>query len=196
MVAPGQPPGRCATSVGIQGPEARAPVFWKLITNLAVLTHADAVQNFEWYALRWKIETFFWTLKTGCRIEDATLGNGRSPEQLHRLFCVVAFRVSWAKMLSRETRRALPACAFTNAERGVLERSTPERKRKLPRDLDFCVRAVARRGGYLDRTSDAPQGRTVMWRGRSRLADLVEGARIAEATLPRELWAIASATAR
>ncbi|WP_272849136.1 IS4 family transposase [Paracoccus alcaliphilus] len=41
-------------------------------------------------------------------------------------------------------------------------------------------RAYARLGGYLDRTSDAPPGTTVIWRGLSRLADLVEGARIAE----------------
>nr|WP_264214426.1 IS4 family transposase [Leisingera thetidis] len=43
----------------------------------------------------------------------------------------------------------------------------------------FYVRAVARLGGYLDRASDAPPGTTVIWRGFSRLADLVEGARIA-----------------
>src|SRR5690554_5780753 len=51
-------------------PEGRVPVFWKLITNLPVATHADAVHKLEWYALRWKIETFFRTLKTGCRIEE------------------------------------------------------------------------------------------------------------------------------
>ena len=40
-------------------PEGRVPVFWKLITNLPVTTHADAVHKLDWYALRWKIETFF-----------------------------------------------------------------------------------------------------------------------------------------
>ena len=38
---------------------------------------------------------------------------------------------------------------------------------------------LPRLGGYLDRTSDPPPGTTVIWRGFSRLADLVEGARIA-----------------
>ena len=40
-------------------PEDRAPLFWKLITNLPVGSHAEAVNKLEWYALRWKIETFF-----------------------------------------------------------------------------------------------------------------------------------------
>jgi len=48
------------------------------------------------------------------------------------------------------------------------------------RDIDFYLRAVARLGGYLDRASDPPPGTTVIWRGFSRLADLVEGARIAK----------------
>ena len=47
-------------------PEGRAPILWKLITNLPVTTHSDAVHKLDWYALRWKIETFFRTLKTGC----------------------------------------------------------------------------------------------------------------------------------
>ncbi|MBP7002265.1 MAG: hypothetical protein KBB57_12090 [Amaricoccus sp.] len=34
---------------------------------------------------------------------------------------------------------------------------------------------VARLGGYLARRNDAPPGTTIMWRGFSRLADLVDG---------------------
>lgn len=88
-------------------------------------------------------------------------------------------------MLSREAPKTSPDAAFTNAERSLLERSTPESKRKVPRDPDFYARAVARLGGYLDRTSDAPPGTTVIWRGLSRLADLAEGARIAQKPPPR-----------
>lgn len=165
-------------------PEGRAPVIWKLITNLPVATHADAVHKLEWYALRWKIETFFRTLKTGCRIEELRLATADRLANCIALCCVVAWRVSWLTMLSREAPKASPAAAFTDAERNLLDRSTPESKRKFPRDLDFYVRAVARLGGYLDRNSDAPPGTTVIWRGLSRLADLVEGARIAEAPSP------------
>ena len=87
-------------------------------------------------------------------------------------------------MLSREIPKASPNTGFTEAECRLLERSTPANKLKSPRDLDFYVRAVARLGGYLDRASDAPPGTTVIWRGLSRLADIVEGARFAETPTP------------
>ncbi|OSP53437.1 Mobile element protein [Pseudoruegeria sp. SK021] len=160
-------------------PVGRAPVIWKLITNLPVATHADAVHKLEWYALRWKIETFFRTLKTGCRIEEIRLATADRLANCIALCCVVAWRVSWLTMLSREAPEASPAAVFTEAERRMLEHATPGRRRQEPRNLEFYVRAVARLGGYLDRASDAPPGTTVIWRGFSRLADLVEGARIA-----------------
>nr|WP_277815907.1 IS4 family transposase [Roseovarius sp. A46] len=91
----------------------------------------------------------------------------------------MAWRVSWLTMLSREAPNMAPAAVFTDAERHLLEYATPDRKSQAPRDLDFYVRTVARLGGYLNRTSDPPPGTTVIWRGLSRLTDLVEGARIA-----------------
>lgn len=41
--------------------------------------------------------------------------------------------------------------------------------------LDVYMMRIARLGGYLDRWNDAPPDATVMWRGFSRLADLVDG---------------------
>lgn len=163
----------------LEPPEGRPPVFWKLITNLPVETHADAINKLEWYALRWKIETFFRTLKTGCRIEELRLATADRLANCIALCCVVAWRVSWLTMLSREAPEAETAAVFTDAERHLLEQATPERKRQARRNLDFYVRAVARLGGYLDRACDSPPGTTVIWRGFSRLADLVEGARLA-----------------
>jgi len=159
-------------------PEGRTPICWKLITNLAVKSHDDAVHKLHWYALRWKIETFFKTLKTGCKAEDIRLTTADRLANCIALCCVVAWRVSWLTMLSREVPEASPAAVFTEAERRMLELATPDRKQEEPRNLDFYVKAVARLGGYLDRASDAPPGTAVIWRGFSRLADLVEGARI------------------
>lgn len=73
-------------------PVGRAPVIWKLITNLPVASHADAVHKLEWYALRWKIETFFRTLKTGCRIEELRLATANRLANCIALCCVVACR--------------------------------------------------------------------------------------------------------
>ena len=155
-------------------------MFWKLITNLLVAIHAEAVHKLEWYALRWKIETFFQTLKTGCGIEELLLATADRLANCIALCCVVAWRVSWMTILSREAIKASPGTVFTETEQYLLDRATSERGQKGPRDLNFYFRVVAPLGGYLDRASDAPPGATVLWRGLSRLSDLVEGARIAE----------------
>ncbi|MBG6120525.1 hypothetical protein IWY39_004390 [Sphingobium sp. JAI105] len=159
-------------------PEDRERIHWKFITNLPVKNHADAVHKLDWYSKRWKIETFFRTLKTGCRIEELRLTTINRLANCIALCCVVAWRVSWLTILAREAPEATPAAVFTETERNLLDSSTPKLRRAPSRNLAFYVRAVARLGGYLDRASDPPPGTTVIWRGMTRLADLVEGARI------------------
>ena len=163
----------------INPPDGRTPVFWKLITNLPVETHAEAVHKLDWYALRWNIETFFKTLKAGCRIEDIRLTTADRLANCIALCCVVAWRISWLTMLRRRSPNASPAAVFTDTERAVLDRKTPPGRHNEPRNLAFYTTAVARLGGYLDRANDAPPGTTVIWRGLVRLADLIEGFHIA-----------------
>lgn len=156
-------------------PAHRAPVFWKLITNLPVENHTDAVNKLDWYALRWTIETFFKTLKTGCRIEDVRLTTADRLAKCVALCCVVAWRISWLTMLRRQSPTASPAAVFTETERILLDRAMPSNRQDAPRDLAFYMTAVARLGGYLDRKNDPPPGTKVIWRGFSRLADLAIG---------------------
>ncbi|WP_276327956.1 IS4 family transposase [Paracoccus seriniphilus] len=112
------------------------------------------------------------------QVEELRLATADRLANCIALCCVVAWRVSWLTMLSREAPVANPAAVFTDDERHPLEHATPDRKRMATHDLEFYVKAVARLGGYLDRASDPPPGTTVIWRGLAQLADLVEGARI------------------
>jgi Transposase DNA-binding len=54
-------------------PRGRDPIDWKLITNLPVTSRAEAIEKLQWYALRWKIETFHKILKSGCQAEQSKL---------------------------------------------------------------------------------------------------------------------------
>ena len=56
-----------------------------------------------------------------------------------------------------------------------LDHTAPELRSGQTRDLDFHIVAVARLGGYLARKHDAPPVTIILWRGFSRLADLVIG---------------------
>jgi hypothetical protein len=48
------------------------PIDWKLITDLPVTSRAQAIEKLNWYAQRWKIETFDKILKipmvVACRV--------------------------------------------------------------------------------------------------------------------------------
>lgn len=161
-------------------PADRPAVFWKLITNLPVENHEDAVHKLGWYARRWTIETFFKTLKTGCQIEDVRLTTADRLANYIALCCVIAWRISWLTILARQAQAGASEAVFTHTERILLEQTMAQKGKNLTRDLAYYMTAVARLGGYLDRKSDPPPGTTVMWRGFIRLSDLDEGFRAAE----------------
>ena len=76
-----------------QEPVGRPRIDWKLMTDLPVGSHAEAVEKLRWYALRWKIEVFHNILKSGCRAEDAKLRTAERLTRLISVFCIVAWRV-------------------------------------------------------------------------------------------------------
>ena len=81
-------------------------------------------------------------------------------------------------MINRSTRHANAALAFTPLEIKLLKRLAPERASAdsgRPSSLKSCLIQLARLGGYLNRTGDAPPGNTVIWRGMSRLTDIEIG---------------------
>lgn len=156
-------------------PAGRQPLFWKLITNLEVTTHKEAVHKLGWYARRWSIETFFKILKTGCRVEQVRLTTADRLANCIALCCIVAWRIHWMTMLRRGSPDADPAAVFTRAELEFLQQASADADPTATRNLDFYMIRVARLGGYLARRHDAPPGASIMWRGFSRLADLVAG---------------------
>lgn len=83
--------------------------------------HAQAVHKLDWYALRWKIETFFSTLKTGCRVEDIRLATADRLANCIALCCIVAWRVSWLTMLGRGPKSASPAAVTPDAYSGLAD---------------------------------------------------------------------------
>ena len=161
-------------------PEHRPRIDWKLITNLPVHSHKDAVEKLNWYAMRWKIETFHKILKSGCRAEEARLRTAERLVKLITVFCILAWRVFWMTMINRSQQDAEPELAITDIEMELLDRLIPDQNpvARLARTLSSYLVKIARLGGYLARASDPPPGNTVMWRGLSRLTDIRLGATI------------------
>lgn len=157
-------------------PQGRASIDWKLLTDLPVNSKAEAIEKLNWYASRWKIETFHKVLKSGCKAEESKLRTAERLVNLLSVFCILAWRVFWMTMLNRSTTVMPVNVVFSETERQLLDHLVPDRGIELTnRSLSNYIIKVARLGGYLARTNDSPPGNIVMWRGLSRLTDIVLG---------------------
>jgi hypothetical protein len=158
-------------------PRGREKIDWKLITNLPVRSRQKVIEKLEWYSMRWKIETFHKILKSGCRAEESRLRTAQRLTNLIAVFCILGWRVFWLTMMNRAMPNVSPTLAFTALETHLLDqlvkdKGTQWRQRK---SLSAYLSKLAQLGGYLARTSDAPPGNRVIWRGLSRLTDIQLG---------------------
>ncbi len=142
-------------------------------------TLSAAVEKLNWYALRWKQETYHKVLKSGCQAEQARLRTADRLTNLLAVLCVVGWRVFWLTMVNRASPGGPPGSVLTRAETAVLDRlagvTTPTSPAPAPGTLSWYVLRIAKLGGYLARTKDPPPGNMVLWRGLSRLTDILLG---------------------
>jgi hypothetical protein len=158
--------------------KVREPIKWKLLTDLRVASKAEAIEKLEWYAMRWKIETFHKVHKSGCKAEEARLRTAERLTNLIAIFCILSWRILWLAMVHRTAPNAKPQSALTGDEIAMLDlfvKNTGNRN-TASGSLAFYVIKLARLGGYLARARDPPPGIIVIWRGLSRLADIQLGA--------------------
>ncbi|CAB3775317.1 transposase [Paraburkholderia humisilvae] len=95
-------------------------------TNLPVRSRTEAIEKIDWYAMRWKIETFHKILKSGCKAEDSKLRTADRLTNLISVFCILSWRIFWLTMISRCTPQAPPEAVFTSTEIELLERVVPD----------------------------------------------------------------------
>jgi hypothetical protein len=157
-------------------PKDREKIDWKLLTDLPVRTRQEAAEKLDWYAQRWKIETFHKILKSGCRAEEAKLRTAERLVNLIAILTILSWRIFWITMLNRTRPDAAPTEAFTDLDQYLLDELVPN-KHSVPTvpSLGYYIVKLARLGGYLARAHDPPPGNTVIWRGLSRLTDIELG---------------------
>lgn len=157
-------------------PKDRDQIDWKLLTDLPVGSCQQAVEKLNWYAQRWKIETFHKILKSGCRVEHARLRTAARLVNLISVLCILSWRIFWITMLNRTRPHASPDDAFTELDQYLLDQLLPNKPAQpAHRSLTHYIVKLARLGGYLARNHDPPPGNTVIWRGLLRLTDIELG---------------------
>jgi hypothetical protein len=153
-------------------PPGEPPVEWVLLTTLPIDTIEQVRTVVEYYCVRWNIEVFFRTLKSGCRIER------RRFEDVERLLpCLaICLIVAWRTLFVCRMGRACPdldcETIFEPSEWKAVWMAVHRKKppRKAPR-LSEMVHLIASLGGYIERRNSEPGPQTV-WIGLQRMYDL------------------------
>ena len=159
-------------------PEGEHPIEWILLTTLPISTLEEVRQVIAYYAVRWMIEIYFRTLKSGCRIEE------RLFETLPRMLVCTAIYVivAWRTLFVCRLGRSCPEMAcdlIFDASEWQSVWSVTHRGEAIPKrapKLAEMVRLVASLGGYVDRPNRSdPPGVETVWKGMQRMRDLAWG---------------------
>ncbi len=158
-------------------PEGVEPLEWMLLTNLEVKNFDDALEKITWYKLRWRIEMFFKVLKSGFKVEDCRLGDGKRFVKYLTIMSILAWRLFSLTLIARSKPDTPCSSVLSPDEMKVLLLKTNKNKKiqnHNPTIAEATV-AIARLGGFLARKNDGYPGSLVLWRGWKRLQDLVDG---------------------
>lgn len=154
-------------------PENDTPIEWMLLTSLPI-DDVEAVRTvIQYYCVRWMIEVFFRTLKSGCRVE------ARRFEHLDRLlpcvavYLIVTWRTLFVCRLGREFPDVSCEAVFEPAEWKsvyyVVHQSPPP---STPPTLKAMIRLVGQLGGYVNRQRPDEPGPQTVWLGLQRTHDI------------------------
>ena len=164
-------------------PAEGKPIRWLLLTTLPLETFEQAWQYVQWYSLRWLIERFHYTLKSGCRMEQLQLETAARLLNALATYSIVAWRLMGLTYHARLSPEESCEVALQSVEWKVLRRKfAPKNRSKQPPTLRQAMRWIAQLGGFLARAGDGEPGLKTLWRGMGVLHHLVEGAQLAAKT--------------
>jgi hypothetical protein len=163
----------CATET--EPPVGEAPIEWILVTTRAATSEEAACQMVRYYARRWVIERWHYTLKSGCRVERLQIDDAASLKNALGVYGVVAWRLRWMTHLARVAPEQSATAVVELAERVVLEEATGQ----PVETVRAAVRAIAKLGGFAGTPAMGEPGVKSLWLGWRQLEAMVAGYRLA-----------------
>ena len=153
-------------------PAGESAVEWVLLTDLSIATEADIRGVVEKYGLRWMIEIFFRTLKSGCRVEERRFEHIERHLPCLATYLIVTWRTLYVCRLGRECPEMSSEAVFEPAEWKSIYRVVLGVTPATPPPLAEMIRIVAQLGGYVNRKRTDPPGPQTVWLGLQRLHDI------------------------
>ena len=159
----------------VNPPKNDEPIEWILLTSLPIGNLQQVRTVIQYYCVRWIVEVFFRTLKSGCRIE------ARRFEHIERFLpCLSIYMiVTWRTLLVCRLGRALPEIScetiFEPDEwKAVYRVVRQEWPPSTAPTLQEMVRLVAQLGGYVNRSRKDDPGPQTVWLGLQRAHDMAK----------------------
>lgn len=156
----------------VNPPAGEDPISWMLVTTLPIETKEDVQRVISSYCIRWQIECYFKTLKSGCRIEHRRFEHVDRILNCLAFYSVVAWRLMYLCHLGRQCPDIDCEVIFEPSEwksvYAVLRKEIPASG--CPQ-LNDVIRAIANLGGFIDRRESHP-GTQSLWIGLQRCYDL------------------------
>jgi len=163
-------------------PHDEKPLDWMLLTNAPIDTVGAARDVVLGYSMRWRIEEFHKTWKSGaCNVELTQLRSRNAVIRWATILAVVAIRVERLKRLGRNEPDRPASDELTHVEIDVLialKRRYKKRTESVPDGTPTMAQAVrwlADIGGYTGKSSGGPPGSITIRRGLERVRMAVEG---------------------
>lgn len=157
-------------------PPGESPLNWMLLTNAPIDSLEAARTVVDGYAMRWRIEEFHRTWKSGaCEVERTQLRSRDAVIRWATMLAVVAARIERLKRLGREQpdRPASDELSAVEIEvLVVLKREIKKRTEVIPDGVPTMAQAtlwLADLGGYTGKSSGGPPGSITIGRGLERL---------------------------
>ncbi len=167
-------------------PPGEKPLHWVLLATWPIETLEEAIRCAGYYSRRWLVERYHYVLKSGCRLEASQLRTLERLERLEAIYAIIAWRLLALTYQARLHPEQPCTLVLSRQEWPVLyayyHQRLPSEAEPAP-SLGEALVWVAKLGGYWGRKSDAPPGVKVLWRGLTRLHEMVQGFTLAASLL-------------
>jgi hypothetical protein len=164
-------------------PEQKAPIHWRLLTDLPCGDWQAVRRAIGYYERRWLIEEYHKALKSGLGMEQTQLGTPARILTLCGILSVVACRLLELKCRARaEPDEPIDPGSISPTALAVLTAYYGEPASGWT--WRVLLVSIARLGGFLARKSDGLPGWQTLWRGMQALLTLEQGFLLAKPEEP------------
>jgi hypothetical protein len=165
----------------VDAPAGVEPLGWLLWTTEPAATRAQILAVLAIYKLRWRIEDFHLTLKSGCRAEALALETADRLIKAVLLYSLIAVRIVALRDLARQEPDA-PCTTILSEDAwralyAKFEATASDADTPVP-TVRQAIGWIGRLDGHLNRKSDGRPGVRTLWRGWRDLTILVAGYRL------------------